>query len=370
MTEIQFLEILQNHKEIIIHRWFDRLSQYYPGFYDHEFIMRETYNLFQFMLDIEIPVESHTHFASIPTLSEQCFQQKIPVDHIILFNQLWTDTLLFFVEQDERGKIIPITLIRIILQRVFEFERCFVIHYSKFTNELFEKQEKTLAELHEARLTVVGKMAASMAHEIRNPLTTILGFLRLIRRDNITSTTISYLDIIEKEFQNIQMQITGFLSFSKKGAFEESFEIISINSLVHSVIDMVTPRLIDHNIIFQLNIEEDILLNLQKTSIQQVVSNIINNSIDALSEIEENRTLIVKSQRLRDMYVVSIANNGPQIPEAIQYKLFEPFVTSKKHGTGLGLSICKQIMTRNLGDIKFASNPKETTFEIIFRVPG
>lgn len=264
MTEIQFLEILQNHKEIIIQRWFNRLSQHYPDFYDQEFIMKETYNLFHFMLDIEIPVESHTHFANIPTLSELCFQQKIPVDHIILFNQLWTDTLLFFVEQHEHGKIIPTKLIRKIIQRVFEFERCFVIHYSKFTNELLDKQEKTLAELHEARLTVVGKMAASMAHEIRNPLTTILGFLTLIRRDNLKSTVISYLDIIEKEFQNIQMQITGFLSFSKRGAFEESFEIISIHSLVHSVIDMVTPRLIDQNIIFQLDIEEDIQLNLQK----------------------------------------------------------------------------------------------------------
>ncbi|MCC2686215.1 MAG: sensor histidine kinase [Paenibacillaceae bacterium] len=99
-------------------------------------------------------------------------------------------------------------------------------------------------------------------------------------------------------------------------------------------------------------------------SIQQVLSNLLNNSIDALSSVAYSKVISIHTYTDDTHFYMDIVDNGSGIPEEIQKTIFRPFVTNKINGTGLGLAICKQIMEKNNGDIHFSSRKGETKFTL------
>lgn len=213
-----------------------------------------------------------------------------------------------------------------------------------------------------------------MAHEIRNPLTSIKGFIVLIRKilpPAALHIIDKYLTIIDSEFRNIEMQITGFLSFSRKPIAEENAESTPISTLLEKTLVLVNPLLLNENIELVLDVEEGLEAHLQKLAMIQVFSNLLNNAIDALRESDRLPRLIAIKAYVDGKYVyVRISNTGPEIPASIQASLFDPFVTGKTEGTGLGLAICKQIVERNGGEIRFETGSKETTFTLRFSAPA
>ncbi|SEC56269.1 ATP-binding protein [Paenibacillus sp. GP183] len=244
-----------------------------------------------------------------------------------------------------------------------------VEEYRVLKEKLMKEQDVIIDKLHEDRLNLIGKMASSMAHEIRNPLTSIAGFLKLIRQNILNrgqAQLLKYIDVIDDEFEAINMQITGFLSFSRNKAFEEKKIDISLTSLINSTLFLLIPRLNSENINFTTNIIENCTIHVQKISIQQVLSNIISNAIDALITINEQRELKILCNEDGEYIYISIINNGPKIPQELRESLFLPFMTNKENGTGLGLAICKEIMEKNNGRIDFYSNDEETCFRLSF----
>ncbi|WP_052088331.1 sensor histidine kinase [Paenibacillus wynnii] len=236
-------------------------------------------------------------------------------------------------------------------------------------SQSFERMRENLDKLHDDRLNLIGKMASSMAHEIRNPLTSIAGFLKLIRHDINSGRQTQlqrYLDVIDDEFKAINMHITGFLSFSRNNAFEEEKVNISVTQLIHSTVYLLNPRLSNENINLLLKGGENFYFFIQKISIQQVLSNIISNAIDALISVKMDRVINIECMEDEECVQIHIKNNGPQIPKEIEDSLFLPFITHKESGTGLGLAICREIMTKNNGKIEFQSNEQETNFILSF----
>lgn len=238
-------------------------------------------------------------------------------------------------------------------------------------SQSFERMRENLDKLHDDRLNLIGKMASCMAHEIRNPLTSIAGFLKLIRYDVLNGRQVQtqlerYLDVIDDEFKTINMQINGFLSFSRNNAFEEEKINISANELILSTLNLLNPRLSNENINLQLKGGENTYFTIQKISIQQVISNIISNAIDALISVKTDRKITIECVENDEYVCIHIKNNGPEIPEALKNSLFLPFITNKESGTGLGLAICREIMIKNNGKIEFHSNDKETNFMLAF----
>jgi signal transduction histidine kinase len=223
--------------------------------------------------------------------------------------------------------------------------------------------------MHEDRLNLIGKMASSMAHEIRNPLTSIGGFLKLIRiniqKGNLLKL-IDYINIIDSEFDKINMQITGFLSFSKNRAMEEKNIEISTLQIVNATLSLLNPRLINDNIDLKVDEENNNIICIQKIAIQQVISNIVNNAIDALNSVDYHRKIRIYFNQDDQYNYINIVNNGPKIPGRMRDSLFLPFVTDKDDGTGLGLAICKEIMAKNNGEIYFKSNNEQTSFILSF----
>ncbi|MBD2869871.1 sensor histidine kinase [Paenibacillus arenilitoris] len=370
MDELQFLVTLRNNRDQIIRNWLNEFLENGLEIYEMKSFLQEANSYFTFMLDIGVPFDEHEHVRGVPGYYKKLFENKISSSDLLHSNHIWRNTLMQFIEEQMQDNRIPMNAVRKINHRLDQFERYVFDYYNECTNRLLADQESTISELHEARMTIIGKMAASMAHEIRNPLTSVLGFIKMIRHqisersyDKLTP----YLDIIEIEFQNIQMHITGFLSFSKKDVIEEPVVEVSSNSVIDTVISLIHPRIIDENIELDLDSIQDTKLHIQKIAIQQVLSNILINSIDAMYLVEGVRKIRVSSRLEGDSYLIAVTNNGPEIPYALRDSLFTPFVTSKKEGTGLGLAISKQIMNRNQGDITFTSNPNETTFVMKFQ---
>ncbi|CAM3975425.1 ATP-binding protein [Paenibacillus alkaliterrae] len=371
MDESQFLKTLRNNRDLILQKWLDDFQENDLEMYERTSFMREAFSYFDFMLDVDIPFEQHTHVKSVPQYYKGLFDHNISSSHLLHSNHLWRNAVMQFIEEKLNGQLIPMDVVRKIHLRLDQFERYIFDYYNECTNDLLADKESTISELHEARMTIIGKMAASMAHEIRNPLTAVLGFIKMIRKQMANRSfdhLDTYLDIIEIEFQNIQMHITGFLSFSKKDVIEESFVDVSSSTIIETVISLIHPRIIDENIELTCDDIQNYSLHIQKIAIQQVLSNILINSIDALYQVEGDKKIKVTSKQEGDIYLITVTNNGPEIPAMLKDSLFTPFVTSKKEGTGLGLAISKQIMNRNQGDITFTSSAEETTFTMVFKV--
>jgi two-component system, sporulation sensor kinase D len=362
----QELSFLKEHKDIVVSKWINSLSDDYPEVDSFNHLIADLF--FEFMIDFHIPPESHPIIKLIPEWKETIFLDKKKLSSSVHSLNVWRTAFSnVFLEYDNLKRALECIEILTIRHGVY-MEKFFDEFLQKSLTLIREKDVK-IDKLHEDRLNLIGRMASSMAHEIRNPLTSIAGFLKLIRQNIVNRSQpqlLKYIDVIDDEFDSINMHITGFLSFSRNKAFEEKKIEISIMELINSTLFLLIPRLTSENIHFTINEGENFIIHAQKVSIQQVLSNIISNAIDALMTIKHQRELKIFYNEDDEFTYIHITNNGSEISEDIKNSLFEPFMTDKENGTGLGLAICKEIMTTNNGEINFKSNDEETSFTLSF----
>ncbi|WJH36724.1 HAMP domain-containing histidine kinase [Paenibacillus sp. CC-CFT747] len=370
MSEREYLNWLRGRKGVVITRWLKKLTELYPESYDRITGNQGAEVFFDFMLDLAVPLEQHSHFQMVPLLCESLYARGIPSEHILHSNQLWRDSLLKLLEEEPEGQTFPLGLLRQIINRVDTFESHIFRYYTRMTQDLLDDKDRAITELHEARRNAVGKLAAGMAHEIRNPLTALFGFTKMMRGQLAAESygrLPGYLDIMEEELSQIHMQVTGFLSFSEKEIIEEAFTRISSKALLESVLAYTASRMADEHIQLTVTSMEDRFLFIQKTAIRLVISHIFTNSMDALARKEGGKRIAVSATQEGGRYRISIANNGPEISSELREGLFEPFETVKDRETGFGLAVSRQMMKKNNGEISYSSDAEETVFHLIFR---
>lgn len=369
-----FRAFVEQSEELIIKGWLTKVDLFRPSEHDLEELYTSGKQFFHLLVDKHIPLKEHPYYSIIPHICRYHAEKGTPVEDILHSSHLWRESLSeliwTYVEENKISITALWEALPLLHKRIDEVQRMVSRHYSEFAQIVIQQKQKEIDQLHDDRLSMLGKMAASMAHEIRNPLSAIEGFIKLIKDEALsqpvqTHTKINeYIGVIEKEFEGLFRQITSFLSFSKNDGTEELYEELSMWDVIHPILELTNPRAINENVEIIKHIETDFNIFVQKMAIQQVLSNLINNSIEALSTCKHEKKIIVRSWEDLNQYYISVIDNGPGIPIHLQSTIFEPFVTNKKNGTGLGLAICKQLMVKNNGDLTFTSREGETVFTI------
>ncbi|MEQ8200328.1 MAG: PAS domain S-box protein [Syntrophomonadaceae bacterium] len=214
------------------------------------------------------------------------------------------------------------------------------------------------------RLNLVGEMAASIGHEIRNPMTTVRGYLQLMREEPDFVRVSESLDLMVEELDRANSIITEFISLAKDKIVE--LRMANLNAVIGKIEPLLKASSLmrDHQIIFKLEQVPDILLDVEE--IRQLILNLVNNAMESmiLPGIIQINTDFADEQ-----VVLSVEDQGHGIASEMIDKLGTPFVTTKEHGTGLGLPTCYRIAARHQARLGFETGATGTTFYVRFPVP-
>lgn len=227
--------------------------------------------------------------------------------------------------------------------------------------------------LHQDKMISLGRLAASVVHEINNPLSGILNYVRLmiriLNRGPLTEEQRQkfgrYLALVETETGRCSQIVSSLLTFSRKSAL--TFESVSIADLIERSIILSQHKLQLQHIGLESRIEPDIPpVEGDFNQLQQCVINLIFNAIDAMPE-GGTLTLAGFYDQASERVVISVKDTGTGISEADLPHIFEPFFTTKKegYGVGLGLSTVYGIMERHKGSVSVESRPgRGSTFKL------
>jgi len=236
------------------------------------------------------------------------------------------------------------------------------VHYLKVGQDITEKKntEELLrkSEMHSA----VGQLAAGIAHEIRNPLTALKGFLQLLQVDGEKNET--YVKIMLSEFERIETIINELLMISKP--HELNFHRADLFTILNDVLLLLETQAIMNKITIEADLKADLpVIECVENQIKQVFINILKNAIEAM--MVKGGTVIVSVRIVEGQGVlVSFTDQGGGISEDHIRRVGEPFYTTKEKGTGLGLMVSKKIIENHGGQLNISSQPDAgTTVEIL-----
>ncbi|WP_242985982.1 ATP-binding protein [Oceanobacillus zhaokaii] len=209
------------------------------------------------------------------------------------------------------------------------------------------------------KMSVAGQLAAGIAHEIRNPLTSIKGFLQLLQAGVHKD---EYYSIMLDEIEKMEKITSELLFLSKPVTNDRNIE--SVNSMIEDIVSLLQPHARMKNI--EIGIEGKIsdYILCDRTQVKQVLINIVKNAVEAMDGPGE---ITISAESKDTNVVILIKDEGPGIPDDILEKLGEPFFTTKKNGTGLGLLITKQILERHNASLTILkNNDRGSTFKLSF----
>lgn len=224
------------------------------------------------------------------------------------------------------------------------------------TEELLRKSEK---------LAVVGQLATAIAHEIRNPLTTIKGFIKLLQ-SNINPKNQSFFEIISTEIEQIEVITNEFMAVAKPQAVK--VELNDIQRMLNQVIVLLQSQVLMNNLEIKIESKSNIqFIPCEGSQLKQVFLNILKNAIEAMPSGGE---VIVEINEVEDNQVsICFIDQGCGIPKERIPFLGEPFYSIKEDGIGLGLMTCYKIVETHRGKIGIYSEvEKGTIVEIILPI--
>ncbi|MBA4496131.1 ATP-binding protein [Paenactinomyces guangxiensis] len=216
------------------------------------------------------------------------------------------------------------------------------------------------------RLATIGQIAAGTAHEIRNPLTSIKGFLQVIGhklRENNQLKEHGYIEIMQREISRISNLVGEFLLLSKPR--DVHLRTVNVCQVLKEILPLIKNEALLHNV--TVNIERRLsslpMVIADGELLKQVFLNLCKNAIEAMRD-GGLLTIRLGLQEPENKFVVDIVDAGPGIPSHVLEQIFDPFFTTKENGTGLGLPICKQILNEFGGRIDVTSDEMGTTFHV------
>jgi len=234
-------------------------------------------------------------------------------------------------------------------------EQCIIGVITDITDR--EQLEKEITRLD--RLNLIGEMAAGIAHEVRNPMTTVSGFLQLAKSKK--DIHLEYIDLMLTELNRANEIIKEFLTLAKNKTSDRKLH--DLNKIVEALYPLIQAEAMLSNKSVLLCLSECQLLYLDEKEIRQLILNIALNGLEAMSR---SGKLTIKTYSTEGIVILEIQDEGSGIDREILEKIGTPFFTTKDTGTGLGLAVCYSVASRHNADICIQTSNEGTTFSIKF----
>jgi len=220
------------------------------------------------------------------------------------------------------------------------------------------------------RLVLLGQMAASIAHELKTPMSTVLLELKELQDGELDSSEsrMSFRKI-HAELIRLNELIESLLSFSKFRPMQ--MDDVSLADLVRSSLDGIPGKRVPDGLRIETRLDEALISRVDRNRLHQVLLNILFNAFDAAGPggLVSIRTYSeYREMKKHTRHIIAVSDNGPGIPQKHKNHVLEPFFTTKDNGTGLGLYISYGILTSMKGDLEIQSSGKGTTVFLI--LPG
>jgi signal transduction histidine kinase len=224
--------------------------------------------------------------------------------------------------------------------------------------DIFDRK-RILAEdalRNQEKLAATGRMAATMAHEINNPLEAVVNLVYLLESDTqLSDKSREYLTLAQQELERVAHITKQTLAFYRESSSPEPVDLVVV---AREIISLLQRRIENKGARVPLSNDGPSTIHAVKGEIRQVLSNILTNSLDALPS--SGGTIDIRIGSAQDLVTIEITDNGCGIPPEIQGKIFDPFYTTKKEfGTGLGLWVTRQLVEKNRGTIAFRSDRQD-----------
>lgn len=223
-----------------------------------------------------------------------------------------------------------------------------------------KKYEKELKRL--ASLDLIGQMSAGISHEIRNPMTTVRGFLQLLERNEELEEHNEHFNLMIEELDRANAIITEFLSVGNTRT--SALQMLDLNSIIHDIAPLIKIDTFSQDKLIEFETQDIPELLLNRNEIRQLIINLYRNGLEAM---ESGKVLTIGTYTEGENCVVlAVRDEGEGIKPEVLEKLGTPFFTTKDNGTGLGLGICYAIAARHNAKVEIQTSPKGTTFFIKF----
>ncbi|MCX7846998.1 MAG: ATP-binding protein, partial [bacterium] len=204
------------------------------------------------------------------------------------------------------------------------------------------------------RLAVLGRMAATMAHELRNPLSSIRGFMQLFRKKAGAAgdaTMCQYAELVISEVDRLNRVITSMLEFSRP--VEVQIERVALGPVIENAVRLIKGDAQARHVTVTVGVDPGVgEVALDKNLITQALLNLFLNALDAMPE---GGYLTVTGERDGEWVRISVRDTGKGIPKHLLGQIFEPFFTTKPNGTGLGLATVDNIVAEHGGRVRVES---------------
>ncbi len=237
-------------------------------------------------------------------------------------------------------------------------EQCILSTVNDITEH--RQLEKDIARLE--RLHLIGEMAAGIGHEIRNPMTTVRGFLQMLCGKTDCAQYIDYFKVMIEELDRANCIISEFLSLAKDKVV--ILERRDLNDIVKTLSPLITAdaMVFDKHVVFNLGVVQELLLD--EKEIRQLILNLVRNGLEAMPV---GKKLTISTYMEKGEVVLAVQDEGGGIGSEMLDKLGTPFFTTKEYGTGLGLAVCYSIAARHNAWIEVDTGPGGTTFYVRFK---